>query len=369
MNVDNEDHMAIKLNPAIQKIKQQNSEKAHSSPSSSIADKTKALKVVPSQAASETPLNTLKKSKSFQLCSTPKIYNTQVTKELEILNILFINGKLSDNSSQMPSTTQVAASINSQENNSIIKTIRSECKMSPIITSTIKLTQTKAFQDLLRNQELDSPKLDYSLSQTKEPQINLLEQSETLNRNLNFDESTLIEPRPRVANKSESADEDEQLLAHMTKLESSNRLLFNKTSVQDPISKNSSTRVDFKAHIKAPDGKNSDASFKLAQEQENEPPDFLLNNCGGFQTAKGKKIDVSANALKMAKEKLWDKMDETEQSGNFISNLEQDKILNCDFQTAKGKKLSVKADALKLAQEKILDKTDEVETMNLNLGT
>ena len=41
-------------------------------------------------------------------------------------------------------------------------------------------------QDSLRNQELDSPKLDYSLSQTKEQQINLLEQNETLNRNLNF---------------------------------------------------------------------------------------------------------------------------------------------------------------------------------------
>lgn len=399
-----EEHV-FKVNPAIQKIKDQNVEKIRSP---LIAENSQPKN---NQTQSlETPSNLLKKSKSFQLCSTPKIYNTQVTKELEILNLLYLNGKLNDNSSQtlaVPVNFQVS---NSQENIHL-KKVTSECKMSPIITSTIKLTQVREFQDSLRNQGLDSPKLDYSLTlpDTKE-QNNLLENNETINRNLNFDESTMIESRPQNRDKSESADEDEQLLAHMTKLEKSNCIMStSKTSIQD-ISKNSNhigfqekvakkESIDFVDqrynHLKVDEIKNEssfklpkvnmenfgfqtaggrnisikEASLKLAKEkiwdkeQESEQTDSLTNNFSGFQTARGNKISINVDALKVAQEKL---SNETESSLN--SNKQNVDFLSCGFQTAKGNKIKVSDDALKFAREKILDRTDQTETINFNKG-
>ena len=80
--------LPFKENPSIRKIKQQTIQKTNSPLMSE-----KIQSKIVNQNVEARP-NLIKKSKSFQLCSTPKCYNTQVTKELEILNLLFINGKI-----------------------------------------------------------------------------------------------------------------------------------------------------------------------------------------------------------------------------------------------------------------------------------
>ena len=350
-------------NPLIQNLK-----KSDKQGSPLIADKTQS-KLTGLKAA--TPTNLIKKSKSFQLpnCSTPKCDPVQVNKELEMLNLLFVNGKLNDNS-QASQKIPLEPHIDSTSDN---KASAPACTMSPIITSTTKMTQAKTYFDSLKKKnidlECDSPKLVHTeLPQAKEEEVNL-DGGESLNRNLNFDDTHVAYGELlKTHGKIDTSDDDEQLLAHMTKMENSTNnsvAALNKSSMsvgfttargkEIAIKKESLDYINKIFNEKEQDHREEDNDL---HEKEKEA---VVANLGGFQTAAGKKIAIKEDSLKLAKEKIWEK----EEDANIKESTAKFGVANTSmnlggFQTAAGKKIAIKEDSLKLAKEKIWEKLDDV---------
>ena len=299
------------------------------------------------------PLN--KNIKSAPTSSTPKGIPTAVNKELAYLKGLYTSGILNDNTQRQP---ELKPSTSSQESNLI--NLENTCKMSPIITSSLKSTQSKFIRDneAQLSAFIETPKLENTVMMSDDGKNNL----ENINRNLNFDDTLTVgendttighknsNESKQIADHVQNTDEDDELLAHVTKIESDNTSLLNNTKSRYSLESgnaqfsNSFVQVGFKTAKGAAisvkkntlDSVASDFDDKI---EENSSNDGLIQV--GFTTAKGSSIKVKKEALNSA----INNFNEIKDAPNEDSNSNEG-LVKVGFTTAKGSTISVKKDVL-----------------------
>ena len=308
----------------------------------------------PEKAFKSVSLN--KNIKSAPTSSTPKVIPTAINKELAYLKGLYTSGILNDNTQRPPELKPSTTS--SQESNLI--NLENSCKMSPIITSSLKSTQSKFIRDneTQLSAFIETPKLENTVMMSDEGKNNL----ENINRNLNFDDTLAIgendttighknsNESKQIADHVQNTDEDDELLAHVTKIESDNTSLLNNTKSRYDLESgnaqfsNSFVQVGFKTAKGAAisvkkntlDSVASDFDDKI---EENISSDGFIQV--GFRTAKGSSIKVKKEALNSA----INNFNEIKDPPNEDSN-SNDGFVQVGFTTAKGSNIKVKKDAL-----------------------
>ena len=256
-----------------------------------------------------------------------------------------------------------------------------DCKMSPIITSSIK----KIF-----NSQDDTPSTHSSgkISYESDNKANNLD---NLNRNLNFDDTidndknsqsqTKLFNTNSNNNKLETVEEDDELLAHVEKMESNNNTKLNDESL-------------FEVGFKTAKGGNiaiKKESLMLREKlHQNENEDMTKTNSDsfiqvGFMTAKGSNIVVKKETIisiekKIEQENFKLKDDIITCSSKATNSLTSSVVCNSNnvifsgFQTATGKKISINEDILEKNIQKLYDeKSDDtfkipliIENKNMN---